>query len=147
MRTEDIPVLKKIYNNCINEGHTFEDIGEFEWAAESYKEAKALADLIRMDGEFLHPMIVDCYRNAHNPKSAISYFDSLKMVYDPSFIFNVGLLTSVAAAYCDDDQWEMAEQTLHKAKDANKGEFNYEMYLIEDRIKQYYYENKPNFYR
>lgn len=142
MRIEDIRLLKQVFQRCIDEGNTFEDVEEFEWAAESYKEAKVLADLLHMDGEFLHPLIVDCYRNALNPKAAIQYFDELKRVYDPSFIFNVDLLTSVAAAYCDDEQWEMAEQTLYKAKDANKGEFSDEMYLVRDRIRQFYYEDK-----
>ena len=90
----------------------------------------------------MHSTITECYRDAGQPEKAIQYYRSLIAEYEPAFMFDHALLTSVAAAYCDDEQWEMAEQTLYKAKDANKGDFSDDMYLIQDRIRQFYSEDK-----
>lgn len=138
MRNEDWNSLRIVYDHCVADGQEYKESEEYLKAAECYYDAKRMADILHIDGEFLHSMITSCYRKAGDPQKAIMYFDELKAVYHPAFLFNHALLTSVAGAYCDVGEWELAEQTLYKAIDANKGEKNGRMEFLEDRINSHY---------
>lgn len=140
MNNDNKQLLSAIFDDCVREGNKYKDAKEYGKAARSYDEAKRIADILRIDGEYLNAMITSCCRKAGNPQMAIRYFDYLKNIYDPSFLFNHALLTSVAGAYCDIGEWELAEQTLYKAIDANKGEKNISMEFLEDRINTHYKE-------
>ena len=73
------------------------------------------------------PMITSCYRSLNQPQKAISFWDEHKQLFVSCL--SPALLTSLAAAYCDVGNYEMARKCANKAYAMNGGYKNCEVEL------------------
>ncbi len=82
------------------------------------------------------PIITSCYRSLGKPQKAIDFW----MENKPIFVscLSVPLLTSLAAAYCDVGNYELAKKCANKAYAIQGGSKNYqtELSLVYQRIKK-----------
>lgn len=82
------------------------------------------------------PMITSCYRELGQAKEAINFWMTNKEIF--SSCLSVPLLTSLAAAYCDVGDYEMAKRCANRAYAMQGGGKNYatELSLVYARIKK-----------
>ena len=82
------------------------------------------------------PMITSCYRSLNQPQKAIDFWMENKQLF--SSCLSPALLTSLAAAYCDVGNYEMARKCANKAYAIQGGSLNYsnELSLVYKRIKK-----------
>lgn len=69
------------------------------------------------------PIITSCYRNIGKPEKAIAFWMENKGIFKNCL--SVPLLTSLAAAYCDVGQYELALKCAQKAYAMQGGSKNY----------------------
>ena len=69
------------------------------------------------------PIITSCYRNIGKPEKAIAFWMENKEIFKNCL--SVPLLTSLAAAYCDVGQYEIALKCAQKAYAMQGGSKNY----------------------
>ena len=81
------------------------------------------------------PIITSCYRNLGKPQKAIDFWMENKSLFSNQL--SVPLLTSLAAAYCDVSNYDMARYCVDKAYAMQGGSINYqtELSLVYARIK------------
>ena len=89
----------------IEEGDKLRDGSSYRQAIIFYE--KATADCDESTLKFVLPRITSCYRKCNMPRSVIDLFTTLKRRFGEGFITPV-LLTSVAAAYCDLQEYDNA---------------------------------------
>lgn len=82
------------------------------------------------------PMITSCYRALGQPQKAIDFWMTNKKLF--SSCLSVPLLTSLAAAYCDVKNYELAKKCANRAYAMQGGGLNYknELSLVYRRIKK-----------
>jgi tetratricopeptide (TPR) repeat protein len=82
------------------------------------------------------PMITSCYRSLNQPQKAIDFWMQHKQLF--ASCLSPALLTSLAAAYCDVGNFEMAKKCANKAYAIQGGSKNYatELSLVYKRIKK-----------
>ena len=84
------------------------------------------------------PIITSCYRAKGQPQQAIDFWMQNKKLF--ASCLSVPLLTSLAAAYCDVGNYEMAKKCANRAYAIQGGSLNYstELSLVYRRIKKEY---------
>lgn len=82
------------------------------------------------------PIITSCYRSLGQPQKAIDFWMENKYIF--ASCLSVPLLTSLAAAYCDVGNYELAKKCANKAYAIQGGSLNYqtELSLVYQRIKK-----------
>lgn len=82
------------------------------------------------------PIITSCYRSLGQAQKAIDFWMGNKRLF--SSCLSVPLLTSLAAAYCDIGNYEMAKKCANRAYAIQGGSKNYttELSLVYQRIKK-----------
>ena len=129
---EQLDYSKYTINELVAEGDKFKESSSYQSAISFYE--KALVDCDEVTHKYILPRITSCYRKNNMPGKVIDLFTETKRKYGTSFITPV-LLTSVAAAYCDIQEYENA---LRCCKWAYKtyGEFNPNLSNVYARIKK-----------
>ena len=119
-------------DKLVEEGDKFKESTSYTSAIKFYE--KALEDCDEVTYKYILPRITSCYRKNHMPRKVIDLFTETKRMFGTDFITPV-LLTSVAAAYCDLQEYENA---LRCCKWAYKtfGEFNPNLSSVWARIKK-----------
>ena len=119
-------------NELVAEGDKFKESTSYTSAIKFYE--KALQDCDEVTHKYILPRITSCYRKNNMPRKVIDLFAETKRKYGTDFITPV-LLTSVAAAYCDLQEYENA---LRCCKWAYKtfGEFSPSLSNVWARIKK-----------
>jgi tetratricopeptide (TPR) repeat protein len=81
-------------------------------------------------------MKLSCHRALNQPQKAIEYWNDNQDIF--SSCISVPLLTSLAAAYCDVKNYELARKYANKAYALQGGSLNYtsELSLVYQRIKK-----------
>ena len=84
------------------------------------------------------PIITSCYRAKGQPQQAIDFWMQNKKLF--ASCLSVPLLTSLAAAYCDVGNYELAKKCANRAYAIQGGSLNYstELSLVYRRIKKEY---------
>ena len=82
----------------------------------------------------LSSMKTSCLRQLHNPIGAIEFYKDITKE-DPNQKDNAPLLVSIAAAYCDIDDYEMGLRFCRKALSAFSGNISPEVGPLIGRIK------------
>lgn len=82
------------------------------------------------------PIITSCYRALKEPQKAIDFWMENKKIF--SSCLSVPLLTSLAAAYCDVGNYDLAKYCADRAYAKQGGSKNYqtELSLVYGRIKK-----------
>ena len=82
------------------------------------------------------PIITSCYRAIGQPQKAIDFWMENKQIF--TSCLSVPLLTSLAAAYCDICNYELAKKCANRAYAIQGGGKNYqtELSLVYERIKK-----------
>lgn len=82
------------------------------------------------------PIITSCYRAIGQPQKAIDFWMENKRIF--TSCLSVPLLTSLAAAYCDIGNYELAKKCANRAYAMQGGGKNYqtELSLVYERIKK-----------
>lgn len=82
------------------------------------------------------PIITSCYRAVGQPQKAIDFWIENKQIF--TSCLSVPLLTSLAAAYCDVGDYELAKKYANRAYAMQGGGKNYqtELSLVYERIKK-----------
>ena len=116
----------------VKEGDRLKESSSYLTAIDFYE--KALADCDEVTHQYILPRVTSCYRKVNMPRKVIELFSDTKSKYGSDFITPV-LLTSVAAAYCDLQEYENA---LKCCKWAYKtfGEFSPNLSNVWARIKK-----------
>ena len=129
---EQLDYSKYTINDLVAEGDKFKDSSSYQSAIIFYE--KALVDCDEVTYKYILPRITSCYRKNNMPRKVIDLFSETKRKYGTDFITPV-LLTSVAAAYCDLNEYENA---LRCCKWAYKkfGGFNPNLSNVYTRIKK-----------
>lgn len=89
----------------IKEGDKFKESSSYSIAISFYE--KAILNCDEKTLYFVLPRITSCYRKCNMPRRVIELFSDTKKKYGTDFITPV-LLTSVAAAYCDLEEYNNA---------------------------------------
>ena len=90
---------------------------------------------------YVMPMITSCYRKLHDPNGAIEIFEIYKNIYPVSL--SSALLTSIAAAYCDIEDYTNAKKYADHAYAASGGKCSSELHAVYGRIEK---ESKKIFF-
>ena len=82
------------------------------------------------------PMITSCYRSLNQPQKAIDFWMENKYIF--TSCLSVPLLTSLAAAYCDLENYDLAKKCANRAYAIQGGSKNYqtELSLVYQRIRK-----------
>ena len=82
------------------------------------------------------PIITSCHRALGEPQKAVDFWMENKSIF--ASCLSVPLLTSLAAAYCDVGNYELAKKCANKAYAIQGGSKNYqtELSLVFQRIKK-----------
>ena len=82
------------------------------------------------------PIITSCYRAMGEPQKAIDFWMAHKQIF--ASCLSVPLLTSLAAAYCDIGNYELAKKCANRAYAIQGGSKGYqtELSLVYQRIKK-----------
>ncbi len=86
------------------------------------------------------PMLTSCYRSMGMPKKAIEFWEEHKRIF--ASCISPALLTSLAAAYCDEGDYIMARKFADRAYVLKGGSQGYkdELSLVYLRIKREFHE-------
>ena len=102
---EKLDYSKYTVDELVAEGDKFKESTSYTSAIKFYE--KALEDCDEVTYKYILPRITSCYRKNHMPRKVIDLFAETKRKFGTDFITPV-LLTSVAAAYCDLQEYENA---------------------------------------
>ena len=82
------------------------------------------------------PIITSCYRALNQPQKAIDFWMENKYIF--TSCLSVPLLTSLAAAYCDLENYDLAKKCANRAYAIQGGSKNYqtELSLVYQRIRK-----------
>lgn len=116
----------------VEEGDKCKEGETYDVAVAFYEEAVKSADEITL--QYVLPRITSCYRRMNTPRKAVKLFTIAKEKYGEEFLTPV-LLTSVAAAYCDLQEYENALRCCKWAYKRYNGEPPPELYNVFLRIK------------
>ena len=119
--------------DLISEGDNFKDSYTYDYAIAFYEKSVELCDEETL--KYILPRITSCYRHNKMPKKAIELFAFAKGKYGEDFITPV-LLTSVAAAYCDLQEYENALRCCRWAYKRFGGDFDQSLSNVFSRIKK-----------
>lgn len=117
----------------IDEGDKFKASYTYEPAIAFYEKAIELCDEETL--KYILPRITSCYRQEKRPKKAIELFSYAKRKFGEDFITPV-LLTSVAAAYCDLQEYENAFRCCRWAYKRFEGNSDPNLSNVFARIKK-----------
>ena len=120
-------------NDLIKEGDKFKASFTYDRAIVFYEKAVELCDEETL--KRILPRITSCYRHEKRPKKAIELFSYAKGKYGEDFITPI-LLTSVAAAYCDLQEYENALRCCRWAYKRFGGDFDPNLSNVFARIKK-----------
>ncbi len=83
----------------------------------------------------MFPMVTSCYRSMHKPEKAIEFWQENK---DKYAMASVSFLTSLAAAYCDIEDYDQAKHFADQAYSLQGGYQGYmtELSLVYERIRK-----------
>lgn len=116
-------------------GDGYKKSESFQLAIKSYEETISKTkdkNIIK----YILPRITACYRKCNQPQSAVELYSKVckKYGYD---ILNVPLLASVAAAYCDLNEYYSAKKCVNKALSQLNGECPDELKALIVKIKKH----------
>ena len=129
---EKLDYSKYTVEELVAEGDKFKESTSYTSAINFYE--KALEDCDDVTYQYILPRITSCYRKNHMPRKVIDLFTETKIKFGTDFITPV-LLTSVAAAYCDLQEYENALRCCRWAY-KTFGEFNPSLSNVWARIKK-----------
>jgi tetratricopeptide (TPR) repeat protein len=101
-------------------------------ALKAYDKALEKSDIDKV--KYVLPLITSCYRAINKPEKALEVYNRAKQEYGNPIIKPV-LLTSVAAAYCDINEYEKAKECCDRAFAMSGGRGSGELMLVYSRIK------------
>lgn len=129
---EQLDYSQYTVDELVAEGDKFKESSSYQSAISFYE--KALESCDEVTYKYVLPRITSCYRKSNMPQRVVDLFTETKKIFGTDFITPV-LLTSVAAAYCDLQEYENA---LRCCKWAYKtfGEFNPNLSNVYARIKK-----------
>ena len=120
-------------NDCINQGDAFKNSCSASIALKFYEKAAENAD--RQTMAYLLPRITSCYRQTGQAQKAIDILTLATHRFGQGMVTPV-LLTSVAAAYCDLQDYARAKKCCDRAYASSGGKHSDELSLVYDRIKK-----------
>ena len=126
-------VHETLQRELIDEGDKFKASYTYEPAIAFYEKAIELCDEETL--KYILPRITSCYRQEKRPKKAIELFSYAKRKFGEDFITPV-LLTSVAAAYCDLQEYENAFRCCRWAYKRFEGNSDPNLSNVFARIKK-----------
>lgn len=118
---------------CLAEGDKFKNSSSIGLALKFYEEAVERADAVTM--AYILPRITSCYRKNGQPQKAIDMLAYANKTFGKHMVTPT-LLTSVAAAYCDLEDYARAKKCCDRAFAAMKGKTSDELSLVYGRIKK-----------
>ena len=116
----------------VAEGDRFKESTSYTSAIHFYEKALEGCDAVTY--QYILPRITSCYRKNNMPRQVVDLFTETKKIFGASFITPV-LLTSVAAAYCDLQEYENALKCCRWAY-KTFGEFSPNLANVWARIKK-----------
>lgn len=119
--------------DLISEGDKFKASYTYDAAIVFYE--KAIEQCDEEDLKYILPRITSCYRQEKRPKKAIEVLSYAKAKYGEDMI-TPALLTSVAAAYCDLQEYENAMRCCKWAYKRYGGDADLSLSLVLARIKK-----------
>lgn len=131
LQSRDISDLS--VDELIEEGDKFKDTTSYFFAIKCYERAAELCG--RRTLQFLLPRLSSCYRKKKTPQKTIEMFTAAKEKYGEDFITPV-LLTTVAAAYCDLNEYENAMRCCKWALKKYGGEMDPSLRNVYVRVKK-----------
>ena len=143
-------ILNQIYDNLIERADetSYETLLEYAKVmknSEHYAHASQLIDYLIKNCDkakigknnillSLIPMKTSCLRAMHSPRGAIEFFNKIINEYDVAN-YSSALYTSIAAAYCDIDDYNNAIKYARRACAINTQEKPYELISVIKRIQ------------
>lgn len=118
--------------DCIDRGDEFKKSGSMGLALKFYEAEVESADKKTMAR--ILPRVTSCYRANGQPQKAIDILAQANLVYGKDMVTPV-LLTSVAAAYCDLEDYARAKKCCDRALAMAEGEMTPELGGVYRRIK------------
>ncbi len=120
----------------IEYGDRYKNSSSIALAIKCYRSAIELAEL-KNENEirYILPRLTSCLRDQGKPDVVIEIFSSVKKKYG-KMIFNPALLTSVAAAYCDLQEYGNAKKCCDHAFALSGGKASGELMSVYSRIKK-----------
>lgn len=117
-------------------GDRYKNSASVALAIKCYRRAIELAELNNENEiRYILPRLTSCLRNQGKPDIVIEIFSSVKKRYGKK-IFNSALLTSVAAAYCDLQEYNNAKKCCDHAFALSGGKASGELMSVYGRIKK-----------
>lgn len=150
------PALNKIYDHLIQTACSYPYDTVYEYArmmkeTEHYGQASKLIDYLIEHREqsslggnsALHrlvPMKTSCLRSMNNPKAAIEFFNKIINEHN-TLTFSSALYTSIAAAYCDVENYDNALKYAKIACALNTQDNAFELIYLIKRLKAVFGED------
>ena len=131
--SESLDLSKLSYSELIKEADKFKESSSHYLAIRYYEEAVRKGGL--NDIKYVFPRITSCYRKKGQAKKAVNLFAEQVHKYGNSMI-TPALLTSVAAAYCDIEDFEMAKKCCDRAYAMTGGNAGEELQMVYKRLRQ-----------
>ena len=115
----------------IMQASKFKESGSYKLAIKYYEYVieNSTENAIR----FVLPQITSCYRKYNEPQKAIDTVSLLKQKYGGGILTH-SLLTSLAAAYCDMEEFGKAKKCCDRAYAMNNGSSSLELAMVYKRI-------------
>ncbi len=117
----------------IAEGDIFKSSGSIGIALTFYEEAVKKADCKAM--AYILPRMTSCYRKNGQPQKAIDILAYASNTFGKNMVTPT-LLISVAAAYCDIEDYVRAKKCCDRAYCELNGKYSEELSLVYKRIKK-----------
>ena len=117
----------------LSEGDICKEHKSVDVALLYYRRAISLADGKQLFGLF--PKISSCYRQQGQPQKCIELYDEVKQAYGENLISDA-FLTSIAAAYCDMQQYMEAKHFADRAYARAGGKASAELNGVYGRIRK-----------
>ena len=115
---------------CLAQGDAFKNSGSSALALKFYEKAADKAD--RQTMSYILPRMTSCYRQTGQAQKAIDILTKATHQFGRGMV-TPALLTSVAAAYCDLEDYARAKKCCDRAY-ASGGKGSAELSLVYDRI-------------
>lgn len=137
--------LNSTYNESINYNNMnylriieiadgFKKSNSFIMAIKTYEKAMEKTNKVEHI-KYILPRITSCYRKNNQASKAIELYTKVCKMYGYD-ILNEVLLTSIAAAYCDLEQFDNAKKCADRAYAIAKGNYSEELKLVYKRINK-----------
>ena len=104
-------------------------------AEKHYREALSRPNIEWNDRKYIYPRLTSCLRLLDRPQEAVDLYWKIKKKYGNTMMTD-GLLTSVAAAYCDLKQYDEARKRANQAHAMVNGKSSPELISVYARIKK-----------